>query len=112
MIKPKNLIVSIIIISVSVGSLFFLLASSSVPVLTVKELMDQPQPESYLNRKVQIVGIVNEYEGSNFSINDPDYRNNGSLIIFIEATNVEKPTGFEIGKTVLIEGKLVSISNI
>jgi hypothetical protein len=70
MIKPKNLIVSIIIISVSVGSLFFLLASSSVPVLTVKELMDQPQPESYLNRKVQIVGIVNEYEGSNFSIND------------------------------------------
>jgi len=106
------MIVAVIIILLSAGALFILLANSSLPILTVKELKDHPQSESYMDRKIQLIGIVNTYNGSDFYVNDPDDINNNTLFIYIEALNVEKPTGFEIGKTVLIEGKLLSMSNI
>ena len=107
MIKTKNFVVSAVIIAISVGALFLLLASSSIPIFTVKELIDHPQTDSFINRKIQLIGVVKTSNGTNFYVNDPDEVNNDSLIIYIEAVNVEKPTGFEIGKTVLVEGQLL-----
>jgi cytochrome c-type biogenesis protein CcmE len=106
--KNKNIVLAGIIIVVCTGALFLLLAESSVPIFSVKELMDYSQPESYINRKIQLVGVVKESNGTHFSVNDPEDVYNDSLIIFVEAINVEKPVGFVIGKTVLIEGKLLS----
>ena len=71
--------------------------------------MDYPQPESLLERKIQIVGVVKDTNATHFSVNDPEDVDNVSLIIYINATNVEIPVGFEIGKTVLVEGKLLSV---
>ncbi|MFX0124257.1 MAG: hypothetical protein ACFFAE_11515, partial [Candidatus Hodarchaeota archaeon] len=45
-----------------------------------------------------------------FYINDPDDVTNLSLEIYINATNVEIPAGVESGKTILVEGKLISTS--
>lgn len=110
--KNVNIVVAGIIIVVCSGALFLLLAESSVPVFSVKELMDYPQPESYIDRKIQLVGVVKESNGTHFSLNDPEDVYNDSLIIFIDAINVDKPVGFEIGKTVLVEGKLLSTGDI
>ncbi len=109
MIKYKNFFLAGIIIIISGGALLLLLAGSSVPVYSVKEAMDHSQPESLVNRKIQLVGNIKDSNDTHFSINDPQDTTNVSLIIYIEAANVEKPIGFEIGKTVLVEGKLLSI---
>ncbi|MHA2307605.1 MAG: hypothetical protein ACXACU_19675 [Candidatus Hodarchaeales archaeon] len=70
MTKNKNLALAGIIIVVCTGALFILLAESSVPIFSVKELMDYSQPESYINRKIQLVGVVKESNGTHFSVND------------------------------------------
>lgn len=112
MVKTKNIVLASTIILVSTGALLVLLASSSVPIFSVKELMDHPSYESYVNRKIQLVGIVQQIDSSGFLINDPEDKSNDTLIVYINSTNVEKPTGFELGKTVLVEGKLLSTRNL
>ena len=109
LIKNKNLLIAGITIIISGGALLFLLAGSSVPIFSVKEAMDYPQPESLLERKIQLVGVVKDTNATHFSISDPEDVDNVSLIIYINATNVEIPVGFETGKTVLVEGKLLSV---
>ena len=109
MTKYQNLLVAGIIVAICGGAILVLLATSSVPVYSVKEAMDHKQPESLIERKIQLVGVVKESNNTHFSVNDPQDVDNASLIIYINATNIEKPIGFEIGKTVLIEGKLLSI---
>lgn len=114
MIKTKNLFLGAFIIVVCAGSFFFLLASSSVPIFTVKELMVHPDTESYVNRNIQLIGVVqgiNETEES-FLIYDPDDVDNVSLVIYINATNVIIPPGVEASRTILVEGKLISMVNI
>ncbi len=106
--KNINIVLASIIIIICGGALFLLLAQASIPIFSVKELMDHPDSESYIDRKIQLVGVVIESNGTHFSLNDPQDVDNVSLIIYVEAINVEKPTGFEIGKTVLVEGKLLS----
>jgi len=112
MIKTKNLILGAIVIVVCAGSFFFLLASSSVPIFTVKELMVHPQSESYMNRNIQLIGVVQGINTTGFLIYDPDDVDNVSLVIYINTSNVVRPSGFESGRTILAEGKLISISNI
>ena len=92
------------------GAFFLLLANSSVPLFSVKEVMDHPQPESLIEIKIQIVGVVKEeFNESHFTVNDPQDVTNISLIIYINATDIYRPLGFEIGRTVLVEGKLLSV---
>lgn len=110
LIKTKNLLLAGIIIIISGGAILMLLASSSVPVFSVKEAMDYSQPESLIERKIQIVGVVKDFNSTHFSMNDPIDVNNISLIIYVNATEVEKPIGFEVGRTVLVEGKLLNIN--
>ncbi|MFX0117759.1 MAG: cytochrome c maturation protein CcmE [Promethearchaeota archaeon] len=112
MTKSKNVILTAIIIIICAGAFLYLLTSSSVPIFTVKELMVQKNPDSYINRKIQLIGNVQEINNTGFFITDPDDVNNISLIIYINATNVEKPAGFEAGKTILVEGKLISTTII
>ena len=112
MVKSKNLILAAIIISVCSVSFLLLLAGSSVPVFTVKELMDHPRSDSYVNRNIQLIGTVKQVNSTGFFIADPEDVDNATLIIYINSTNVIKPTGFTTEKTVLIEGKLISTKNI
>jgi cytochrome c-type biogenesis protein CcmE len=110
MVKTQNLLMAGTVITVCVFALFLLLASSSVPIFSVKEIMDHPDPNSYIDRKIQLVGIVQSPNGTHFSLYDPDDPTNTSLVINIEATNVIKPSGFAVDKMVLVEGKLLDIS--
>ncbi|MFX0205096.1 MAG: cytochrome c maturation protein CcmE [Candidatus Hodarchaeota archaeon] len=112
MIKPKNVGIAAVIIVICGGAFLILLTSSSVPVFTVKELMDESRPDSFINRNIQLIGVVQQVNSTGFFVTDPENLINASLIIFINATNVEKPAGFESGKTVLIEGKLISTTGI
>ncbi|MHA2055926.1 MAG: cytochrome c maturation protein CcmE domain-containing protein [Candidatus Hodarchaeales archaeon] len=108
----KNMIFAGVILLVCSGALVLLIANTSIPIFSVKEIMEHPQAESYLDRKIQLVGNVRDQNDTHFSINDPDDVNNASLIITIESINVIKPSGFQMGKTVLIEGKLLEISSV
>ncbi|MFX0125835.1 MAG: hypothetical protein ACFFAE_19590, partial [Candidatus Hodarchaeota archaeon] len=111
MIKPKNVVIASVIIIICGGAFLMLLTSSSVPIFTVKELMDNLLSDSFLNRKIQVIGVVKGgINITGFYINDPDDVTNLSLEIYINATNVEIPAGVESGKTILVEGKLISIS--
>ena len=112
MVKTKNLILAGTIIVISSGAILLLMASSSVPMFTVKELMDHPNSDSYLNRKIQLIGVVDLVNDTGFYITDPDDLDNITLVIYINATNVERPTGFAQEKTVLIQGKLLSITDM
>ncbi|MFX0085807.1 MAG: cytochrome c maturation protein CcmE [Candidatus Hodarchaeota archaeon] len=112
MVNAKNTIIASFIIIICSGGFLLLLANSSVPMFTVKELMDNPRPESLINKKIQIIGVVKTFNSTSFYIYDPEDVSNESLLIYVNSTNVERPTGFEIGRTVLIEGKLLTISNI
>jgi cytochrome c-type biogenesis protein CcmE len=94
------------------GAFFFLIANTSIPVFTVKELMDHSQPDSLMNRNIQLIGVVNDINNSGFHITDPEDVDNTSLIVYINSTNVIRPSGFETGKTVLVEGELLSTTNI
>jgi cytochrome c-type biogenesis protein CcmE len=112
MIRSTNLIFAIIILIVSAGAFLFLLTSSTVPIFSVKELKSHSQPDSFLNHNIQLVGIVEQVNSTGFFIMDPEDVINASLIIYINATNVEKPAGFESGKTILVEGKLISTTGM
>lgn len=112
LIKSKNIVLAAVIILVCGGAFLFLLVGSSVPVFTVKELMDHPQHDSFINRNIQLIGIVQQVNGTGFFITDPEDVTNASLIIYINATNVDKPAGFESGKTILVEGKLIKTTNV
>ncbi|MHA2173556.1 MAG: cytochrome c maturation protein CcmE domain-containing protein [Candidatus Hodarchaeales archaeon] len=111
MTKPQNLLMAGTVATVCIVAIFFLLASSSIPIFSVGEIMDHSHPDSYLNKRIQLVGIVQNSNGSHFSLYDPDDPTNASLIIYVEAINVEKPVGFEVDKMVLVEGKLLDISD-
>jgi hypothetical protein len=112
LVNAKNTIIASSIIIICAGGFLLLLANSSVPMFTVKELMDNPRPESLINKKIQVIGVVKTFNSTSFYITDPEDVSNGFLLIYVNAANVERPTGFEIGRTVLIEGKLLTISNI
>ena len=110
MVKTQNLLMAGMVIAVCIASLIFLIASSSVPIFSVREIMDHPNPESYIDRKIQLVGIVQSPNGTHFSLYEPDDPTNTSLVINVEAINVIKPSGFAVDKMVLVEGKLLNIS--
>ncbi|UCE14292.1 MAG: hypothetical protein JSV04_03725, partial [Candidatus Heimdallarchaeota archaeon] len=78
----------------------------------VKELKDHPEPNSLINRNIQLIGIVQQINNTGFFIIDPEDVTNASLSVYINAIYVEKPTGFKFGGTVLVEGKLISITNM
>ncbi|MFW9857069.1 MAG: cytochrome c maturation protein CcmE [Candidatus Thorarchaeota archaeon] len=112
MVKTTQLIFSGIIIAISVGAIFLLLTESSIPVFTVREIMEHPNSESFLDRKIQLIGTVADVNSTGFYILDPDDPTNLSLMIYVNSTNVGKPNGFETGKNVLVEGKLISTSGL
>ena len=109
MVKAKNVIIAVIILSVCFGAFLILLTNSSVPTFSVKELMDHQSSNSYLNRNIQLVGVVQEVNSTGFFIADPD---NASLSVYINTTGTYRPAGVEPGKKVLVEGKLVSTTNV
>ena len=109
MVKSKNVMLAAIIVLICGGAFLFLLAESSMPVFTVKELKNHQKSDSFINRNIQLIGIVQQVNNTGFFITDPE---DASFIIYINATNTEKPAGFEPGKTVLVEGKLISTNSI
>lgn len=112
MVKTKNLAISFGVISVCVLAIFSLLTSSTIPIFTVAELMDNSSSDKYQNKTIQLIGVISSFNGTDFYVNDPDDPNNTNYVMYIYAENVQKPVGFVIGKSVLIEGKLSSINNL
>ncbi len=112
MVKSKNLIFTAVIILACASAFLYLLSNSTVPIFTVKEIMDHPHADSFVNRNIQLVGTVQLVNNTGFFITDPEDVNNASLIIYINTTNVERPAGFQPGKTILVEGKLISTTNM
>jgi cytochrome c-type biogenesis protein CcmE len=89
-----------------------LLSGSVVSSFTLKQLVDHSRPESLTNQRIQLIGVVQQVNNTGFFMIDPDDVDNTSLLIYIISKDVEIPTGFESGKTVVVEGKLLSINNI
>ncbi|MFW9854589.1 MAG: cytochrome c maturation protein CcmE [Candidatus Thorarchaeota archaeon] len=112
MTGTKNLIIVISTVIVCLGAFFLLIANTSTPVFTVKELIDHSQPDSLMNKNIQVIGVVEDMNSTGFYISDPEDVDNTSLLIYVNSTNVIRPSGFEIGKTVLVEGELLSIANL
>ena len=108
MVHLRNVIIAAVLVIACIGAIGYLLLESSVPVYSVQELMDKPDAESLIGRRIQVVGTVIETNTTGFKIRDPEDTNNTGPTIWIEDINVERPTGFEMGKTLLVEGKLLS----
>lgn len=86
--------------------------STSIPVFSVKEIEEDPNANSFLNRRLQLVGNVVEFNTSGFLLNDPKNRSDYTYMIYVQADNdVERPAGFAVNKTVLVEGKLTEFLN-
>ena len=66
MVKTRNLLVSGLIISVCVFALALLFFNTSIPTYTVKDLIEHPKPESLLEHKIQLIGIVGTSNTSGF----------------------------------------------
>ncbi|MHA1976960.1 MAG: hypothetical protein ACW98F_16200 [Candidatus Hodarchaeales archaeon] len=111
MANTKNIILAGVVIAVCVGALFILFVGSSVPIYSVKEIMDDPKAESYIDQRIQIVGNLSVIHYENFTIIDPEVVN-ASLKIIVLDVNVVRPSGFVLDRTVVVEGKLLSIANI
>lgn len=110
--KYRNIAIVSVLVIVGVASIFLLLMDTSVPVFSVKELKDNPKAESYLDRRIQLVGHVVESNESGFLLYDPNHKEDSNYSIYVQAADVEKPAGFDVGKTVLVEGKLISMDGL
>lgn len=100
---PKlGLIGGILIISTILT--YVILASSIIPQYSVYEFYTKSNPESMVDQKIQLVGDVYSVGTDEFVIGD--WETNGTHTVTILHQNVVKPSGFEIGKRVMIEGIL------
>ena len=111
-VRPRNAIIALAVLIVVAASFLMLLMNTSVPAFSTKELMEDPKAESYLGRRIQLVGNVVQSNESGFFLNDPENKSDSAYLIYVQAQNVERPAGFEIGKTILVEGKLTSMGDI
>ncbi|MHA2232586.1 MAG: cytochrome c maturation protein CcmE domain-containing protein [Candidatus Hodarchaeales archaeon] len=109
--KYRNIGIILVLAIVGVAAVFMLLMDTSVPVFSVKEIREHPDPESYLGRRIQLVGNVLSSNDSGFILNDPMNRSDSTYLVFVQSSNVEKPSGFAINKTVLVEGKFVAMDD-
>ncbi|MFQ5977200.1 MAG: cytochrome c maturation protein CcmE [Candidatus Heimdallarchaeota archaeon] len=107
--KYRNIGIILVLTIVGVAAVFMLLMDTSVPVFSVKEIMEHPDPESYLGRRIQLVGNVLSSNNSGFILNDPMNKSDSTYLVYVQSSNVEKPSGFAVDKTVLVEGKFVSM---
>ncbi len=113
MASTKNIILAGGIIALCAGSLFILFVGSSVPIYSVKELMDDPNAESYIDRRIQIVGNVTTITNiTHFTITDPEIVDPSLKIQVVAPVTVVRPQRFALDKTVVVEGKLLSIDGI
>ncbi len=108
MVHLRNVVIAAVLVITCIGAIGYLLLASSVPVYSVQEIMDKSNVDSLIGKRIQVVGTVIDTNDTGFKIRDPEDTNSTGPIIYIEDINVERPTGFELGKTVLVEGKLLS----
>ena len=93
------------VLLISVVLSFALLYSSIVPQYSVGEFYNNKDKGSLVNKKVQLVGDVHEWNSSldNFTIMDWDGYN---YTVAVQYNNVQIPGGFTLGKRVVVEGIL------
>ena len=104
-ISTTKLVVIGGVLLISVVLSFALLYSSIVPQYSVGEFYNNKDKGSLVNKKVQLVGDVHQWNASegNFTIMDWDGYN---YTVAVHYDNVQIPGGFTIGKRVVVEGIL------
>lgn len=104
-ISTKKLVAIGAVIIISVVLAFTLLYSSVVPQYSVGEFYTNNNKSSLVNKKIQLVGDVADWNSTNgtFKINDWQGYN---YSVFVQYKNVQIPGGFTVGKRVVVEGIL------
>ena len=88
---------------------YIILFTSSVPIYSVYEFYEKSDPESMVNTKIQLVGDVSSETSSNFVLKAWETAGNYSILVIHK--DVAKPSGFQDGARVLIEGYLKKASS-
>ena len=81
----------------------FILLNSVIPQYSVYELFEKNNPNNLIGKNVQLVGDVYNITNEDFLIKDWEGMNHS---IIVKYKNVPIPSGFELGKRVLVEGSL------
>lgn len=104
-ISTKKLVAIGGVLFISVMVSFALLYSSIVPQYSVAEFYANSDRNSLVDKKVQLVGDVQQWNASDsiFSIMDWEGTN---YTITVHYDNVQIPGGFTLGKRVMVEGIL------
>ncbi|MHA2371103.1 MAG: hypothetical protein ACXADX_19990 [Candidatus Hodarchaeales archaeon] len=111
-LRARYIAMALVLFVVAAASFYLLIVSTSMPVFSVKEIEEEPNAKSFLDRRIQLVGNVVESNASGFLLNDPQNRSDYTYMIYVQAdSDVEKPAGFSVNKTVLVEGKLTEFVN-
>ena len=97
------LIGAVLVISVMLS--FALLYSSIIPQYSVNELFSNEDPSKLIEKKIQLVGDVENMSSSEsvFIIKDWEGKN---YSVTVYHDTVALPAGFQLGKRVMVEGFL------
>ena len=92
----KTKIIAIIGIILSIIVIISLLSVNSRPYLKVSQVSSKPS--KYDNKEIQVIGIVLDFSGENFSLTENEYS------IFVDINDLDVPNEFENGVQVVITG--------
>ena len=82
-----------------------LLYTSIIPQYSVGEFYVNNNKSSLVDKKIQLVGDVNTWNTSSGVFTIEDWQNYNYTVL-VQYNNVQIPSGFTIGKRVLVEGVL------
>ena len=82
-----------------------LLYTSIIPQYSVGEFYVNNNKSSLVDKKIQLVGDVNTWNTSSGVFTIEDWQNYNYTVL-VQYNNVQIPSGFTIGKRVLVEGIL------
>ena len=96
----KSKIVAIIGIVASISIIIALVTINSRPYLEVSQVVTNPS--KYENKEIQVIGIVEGFSGSNFSLTENNYS------VMIDINGLDIPSELENGLKVVIKGRFSS----
>ena len=92
----KSKVIAIIILIISFVALGFLLVLSTRPYLTVAQVLENPS--SYNNQEIEVIGIVQDYNGGDFNLTEASYK------IAIDTSDVIIPDDFSNEIEIVVRG--------
>ena len=92
----KTKIIAVIGVIASIIIIVSLLSVNTRPYIKVSQVSSKPS--KYNNKEIQVIGIVQDFTGENFSLTEDEYS------IFVEVNGLSIPNEFEDGVQVVITG--------